>query len=457
MLTTQKQSHAIGNGWTPDTWRSRTALHQPVYLCPTDHRVALQTLALRPALVEADKVLQLKALIARAQEGQGFILQGGDCAESFDQCSRETATRQVKVLQQMAQILMQRLQTPVVCLARLAGQYAKPRSSDSETLGQQTLPVYRGDIVNASAFTAAKRQADPQRLLQAHTCSAATLGFVRALYESGVDELLKPAQWSTAWIDRLPEREAYLHTIQGVQHTSQFMAALAGNDTDRFVHRETYVSHEALLLDYEQALTRQVQGFDGWFNLCTHFPWIGKRTADLDGAHVEYCRGIRNPLGVKVGADVSPDALLALIDRLNPHNEPGRLTLIHRMGADHLRTQLPALLDAVRHSGAKVLWLCDPMHGNTETLRCGTKTRRFERILAEIEAAFSVHREQGTRLGGLHLELTGEDVTECLGGARDLRAEDLGRRYLSKVDPRLNYEQSLELALRVAHLDHPRH
>lgn len=452
MLTTQMPSHATDNGWTPDTWRSRIALHQPAYLCPTDHRLALQALAQRPALVEAYKVQQLKALIARAQDGQGFVLQGGDCAESFDQCSWETATHQVKVLQQMAQILMQRQQTPVICLARLAGQYAKPRSSDSETLGQQTLPVYRGDIVNASAFTAQERQADPQRLLQAHTCSAATLGFVRALYESGVDELLKPARWPTAWIDLLPEREAYSRTIRSVQHTTQLMSALAGDDSDRFVHRETYVSHEALLLDYEQAFTRRVPGFDGWLNLSTHFPWIGKRTADLEGADVEYCRGIRNPLGVKVGADVSPDALLALIERLNPHNEPGRLTLIHRMGAGQLRQTLPPLLNAVTRSDANVLWLCDPMHGNTETLACGTKTRRFEQIMLEIEAAFSVHREHGTRLGGLHLELTGDNVTECLGGARNLQPDDLSRRYLSKVDPRLNHEQAIELALRVAHM-----
>lgn len=454
MLTTHKHFQANATGWTPDTWRSRTALHQPVYPCPTELQHTLQRLAQRPALVSAGKILQLKTLIAQAQDGQGFILQGGDCAESFDHCSRETTASQVKVLQQMTQVLMQRLQMPVICLARLAGQYAKPRSSDSETLGQETLPVYRGDIVNGSTFSPQERRADPQRLLQAYSCCASTLGFVRALYETGIDDLLKPAHWSTAWIDTHPEKAAFHRTIQGVQHTAQFMAALAGSDTDRFLHRETFVSHEALLLDYEHALTRQEPGFDGWFNLSTHFPWIGKRTADLEGAHVEYCRGIRNPLGVKVGAEVSPDALLALIERLNPHNEPGRLTLIHRMGADQLRKALPPLLNAVTRSGAKVLWLCDPMHGNTETLACGTKTRRFEQIMGEIEVAFSVHREHGTRLGGLHLELTGEHVTECLGGARDLQPEDLSRRYLSKVDPRLNYEQALELALRVAHLTH---
>lgn len=454
MLTTHKHIHATVTGWTPETWRSCTALHQPTYPCPTEHRQALQTLARRPSLVCADKILQLKVLIAQAQDGERFILQGGDCAESFDQCSSKAVTQQIKVLQQMAQILMQRLHMPVVCLGRLAGQYAKPRSSGSETQGQKTLPVYRGDIVNGSAFTHEERRADPQRLLQAHAHCASTLGFVRALYETGVDDLLKPAHWATEWINALPEREDFHRTVQDVQHSSHFMASLAGSDADKFLHRETFFSHEALLLDYEHGLTRQVPGFDGWFNLSTHFPWIGKRTAELDGAHVEYCRGIRNPLGVKVGAEVTPEALLALINRLNPHNEPGRLTLIHRMGAEHLREKLPALLNAVHRSGAKVLWLCDPMHGNTETLACGTKTRRFEQIMTEIEEAFSVHREHGTRLGGLHLELTGDDVTECLGGARNLQPDDLSRRYLSKVDPRLNYEQSLELALRVAHLEH---
>lgn len=452
MLTTHPHFQAMATDWTPDTWRSRPAFHQPTYPCPAELQHTLHALAQRPALVNADKILQLRHLIAQAQNGHGFILQGGDCAESFEHCSKDATASQLKVLQQMTQVLMQGLQTPVICLARLAGQYAKPRSSERETLGQQTLPVYRGDIVNDSAFTPHARRADPKRLLQAHACGAATLGFVRALYETGIDELLKPPHWPTAWIDALPEREAFQRTLQGVQHTTHFMTSLAGSDADRFLHRETFVSHEALLLDYEHALTRQAPGVDGWFNLSTHFPWIDKRTAELEGAHVEYCRGIRNPLGVKVGPDVSPDALLALMDRLNPRNEPGRLTLIHRMGADQLRETLPALLNAVTRSGSNVLWLCDPMHGNTETLTCGTKTRRFEQIMREIEAAFSVHREHGTRLGGLHLELTGNDVTECLGGARNLQPEDLSRRYLSKVDPRLNHEQALELALRVAHL-----
>lgn len=453
MLFTQKNPNTPVSDWTPESWRSRPALHQPTYACSQEHRQALHVLARSPALVSANKVLQLKALIAQAQDGKRFILQGGDCAESFAQCTSEAVASQLKVLQQMSQVLMHRLQMPVVCMGRLAGQYAKPRSCDTETLGADSLPVYRGDIVNDCEFEHEARRADPGRLLKAHAHSASTLGFLRALYETGIGELLMPKNWAMKWADHLPERDTYLHTVQGVHHALHFMNTLAGSDTDNFLHRDIFTSHEALLLDYEHGLTRQVPGFEGWFDLSTHFPWIGKRTADLEGAHVEFCRGIRNPLGVKVGSDLSADELTALIERLNPDNEPGRLTLIHRLGARDLREKLPALLKAVRRAGANVLWLCDPMHGNTETLACGTKTRRFELIMAEIEAAFLVHSDHGTRLGGLHLELTGDDVSECLGGARDLQPEDLSRRYLSKVDPRLNYEQALELALRVAHLD----
>jgi 3-deoxy-7-phosphoheptulonate synthase len=339
------------------------------------------------------------------------------------------------------------LKLPVVRLGRFAGQYAKPRSTDTETRDGVTLPSYRGDLVNGADFTAAQRAPDPQRLIEGHSKSALTMNFVRSLIDGGFADLHHPEYWDLAWVEHSPLQDEYRQMVEAIGDSVRFMETLAGEEIGNFSRVDFYTSHEALLLHYEQAQTRQVPRHWGWFNLSTHFPWIGMRTAALDGAHVEYCRGIRNPIGLKVGPGVKPDLLLRLVAALNPDNEPGRLTLIHRMGAAKIESELPQLLDAVQREGSSVLWCCDPMHGNGETLSNGVKTRRFENIRGELDLAFDIHAARGTRLGGVHLELTGENVTECLGGARDLTETDLTRAYKSTVDPRLNYEQSLELAM----------
>ncbi|WDY55579.1 3-deoxy-7-phosphoheptulonate synthase class II [Pseudomonas sp. PSKL.D1] len=435
--------------WAPDSWRSWPALQQPAYQNPQALALVLDALALQPALVTAERTLHLKAMLAEAQQGKRFVLQLGDCAERFDHNDLPQTRRQIALLQQMSQVLMHGLQLPVVQVARLAGQYAKPRSSDMETHDGVALPVYRGDSVNSPAFTAEARRADPQRLLDAHAHSALTLKHLHALQMAGVDQLLHGEHWSLRWLDLAQGRDRLQALLTEVQGTLRFMRTLAGSQPGAFLHREVYISHEALLLGYEQALTRQDE--DGrWFNLATHLPWIGLRTAQPEGAHVEYLRGLANPVAVKVGADATPSQLNALVERLNPDNEPGRLTLIHRMGAHLLHERLGPLIEALQAQGAQVLWLCDPMHGNTRTLPCGTKTRLFNDILGEIADAFTVHARHGSWLGGLHLEASGDDVTECLGGAAGLQPADLGKHYLSQVDPRLNRDQALELALRIS-------
>jgi 3-deoxy-7-phosphoheptulonate synthase len=309
-----------------------------------------------------------------------------------------------------------------------------------------SLPCFRGDMVNGPGFAAETRRADPQRLLQGHAHSALTLNFVRALVDGGFADMRHPENWDLAWVEHAPLAAEYRRMVAGIGDSLRFMETLVG-PVDALSRGDFFTSHEALLLHYEQALTRQVPRQAGWFNLSTHFPWIGMRTAALDGAHVEYCRGIRNPVAVKVGPSTTPDALLRLIDVLNPDDEPGRLSLIHRMGNSQIAAKLPPLLQRVAREGRRVLWVADPMHGNTETTSNGYKTRRFDTIRGELEQAFDIHAAAGTKLGGVHLELTGEGVTECLGGARAIHEADLGHAYKSMVDPRLNYQQSLELAM----------
>jgi 3-deoxy-7-phosphoheptulonate synthase len=434
-------------GWSPGSWQQRPAVQQPTYADQSALDDALRTVATLPPLVTSMEILGLKRQLADCAEGRRFLLQGGDCAESFGDCDSGTISNRLKVLLQMSVVLIHGLRLPVVRVGRFAGQYAKPRSVDAESRDGVTLPSYRGDIVNGAEFEAAARQADPQRLVRAHMLSAMTMNFVRALMDGGFADLHHPEYWDLAWVEHSPLAREYKAMVNSIGEAVRFMETLAGQQLGSFSRVDFFTSHEALLLHYEQAVTRQVPRQWGWFNLSTHFPWIGMRTAQLDGAHLEYCRGIRNPIGVKIGPTVKPDQLLPVIDSLNPANEPGRLTLIHRMGATRIEDALPPLLDAVRREGRNVLWICDPMHGNTESLDNGVKTRRFANIAAELERAFDVHAAAGTRLGGAHLELTGENVTECLGGARDLTPEDLARAYKSTVDPRLNYEQSLELAM----------
>ena len=435
--------------WTPASWQHRPLAQQPIYADRAELDHTLAQLSELPPLVTSWEILALKQLLADAADGRRFLLQGGDCAESFDDCSSPLISNRLKVMLQMSLVLVHGLKLPVVRVGRFAGQYAKPRSTDTETRDGVSLPSYRGDLVNGAAFTAQARRADPQRLIGAHARSAMTMNFVRALIDGGFADLHHPEYWDLGWVDHSPLHDEYRQMVESIGNSLRFMETLAGEPIGSYQRVDFYTSHEALVLHYEQALTRQVPRQWGWFNMSTHFPWIGMRTAALDGAHVEYFRGIRNPIAVKIGPSVTPDQLLRLVDVLDPDRDPGRLTLIHRMGAGKIESALPPLLSAVKSAGRKPLWVCDPMHGNTETLGNGIKTRRFENIRSELDSAFDVHGAIGTRLGGVHLELTGENVTECLGGARDLVEADLARAYKSQVDPRLNYEQSLELAMRI--------
>jgi 3-deoxy-7-phosphoheptulonate synthase len=438
---------SVPDGWAPDSWRRRVVLQQPAY--PDDDALAgvQRELAALPPLVTSWEILALKRQVAEAQEGRRFLLQGGDCAESFADCESGLISNRLKVLLQMSLVLVHGLRLPVVRVGRFAGQYAKPRSADTETRGGVTLPSYRGDFINAPEFTVEARTPDPRRMVKGHARSAMTMNFVRALIDGGFADLHHPEYWNLDWVSHSPLADEYGRMVAAVGDAVRFMETLSGEAVHNLNRADFYTSHEALLLPYEQALTRQVPRQFGWFNLGTHFPWIGMRTAALDGAHVEYFRGIRNPIAVKVGPSVAADALLRLADALNPDNEPGRLTFIQRLGAGNVEARLPALVEAVRREGKRVLWVCDPMHGNTESTSNGFKTRRFDNIRTELERSFDVHAAFGSRLGGVHLELTGENVTECLGGARELTEADLERAYTSTVDPRLNYEQSLEIAM----------
>jgi 3-deoxy-7-phosphoheptulonate synthase len=450
-MATVDRPHAVAlaEGWSPASWRERPASQLPAYPDAAALAQAMDELRALPPLVTSWEILALKQQVAEAQEGRRFLLQAGDCAESFAECSSGVISNRLKVLLQMSLVLVHGLRLPVVRVGRFAGQYAKPRSTDTETRDGVSLPSYRGDIVNAPDFTAEARAPDPRRMIKAHARSAMTMNFVRALIDGGFADLHHPEYWNLDWVGHSPLAEEYRRMVSGIGDAVRFMETLSGSEVHNLNRVDFYTSHEALLLPYEEAQTRQVPRQWGWFNLGTHFPWIGMRTAALDGAHAEYFRGIRNPVAVKVGPSATPDALLRLIDLLNPGDEAGRLTLIHRMGAGQVADRLPALLDAVRREGRRVLWVCDPMHGNTETSSNGYKTRRFANIRSELEQSFDLHAAAGTRLGGVHLELTGEDVTECTGGARDLTDADLARAYRSNVDPRLNYEQGLEIAMLV--------
>jgi 3-deoxy-7-phosphoheptulonate synthase len=438
--------------WRPDSWQQKPAVQQPHYPDARALASAVESLRLLPPLVTSWEVEALRRQLAEAEDGRRFVLQGGDCAESFADCRPEIITNRLKVLLQMSLVLVHGMRTRVTRIGRFAGQYAKPRSADMETKNGVTLPAYRGDLVNAPEFTAAARTPDPQRLIEGHMRSAMTINFVRGLIDGGFADLHHPEYWDLAWVQHSPLAAEYQARVDAIGESLRFMERLAGTDLHEFNRIDFHTSHEALLLWAEQAQTRQVPRKTGWYNLSTHFPWIGMRTADLAGAHVEYCRGIVNPIGVKIGPSITEDWLLGLCDALNPANETGRLVLIHRMGAGKIADHLPRLIESVAKAGRRALWICDPMHGNTQTTASGIKTRRFDDILSEVSQAFAIHSACGSRLGGVHLELTGEDVTECLGGARDLSEKDLERAYRSQVDPRLNYEQALELALKMAAL-----
>ena len=437
-------------GWTPTSWQERPASQQVSYRDTSALERVVAEMRQLPPLVTSWEVEALRNELARAARGEAFLLQGGDCAESFDDCRSEPIAAKLKILLQMSLVLVHGTRMPVIRIGRIAGQYAKPRSTDNETRDGVTLPAYRGDIINRDPFTAADREPDPVLMLRAYERAALTLNFIRALTEGGFADLHHPEYWDVSFAKGTPNAEQYEKIVGSIRESLDFVSAITGIQNEVLRRVDIYTSHEALALPYEQAQTRRVPRRAGHYNLSTHFPWIGMRTAQLEGAHVEFFRGIRNPIGIKVGPAMTIEWLVGLLDVLDPHHEPGRITLIHRMGADKVQTKLPPLVEAVRAAGRSVLWVCDPMHGNTETLPQGIKTRRFEKIVDELEQSFELHRRLGSRLGGVHVELTGEDVTECIGGARGLAEIDLERAYKSRVDPRLNYEQALEMAMRIS-------
>jgi 3-deoxy-7-phosphoheptulonate synthase len=438
--------------WTPDSWQRLPALQQPAYRDAARLSEVLAELARLPPIVVSWEIDQLKDELAAAQRGERFLLQGGDCAESFADCDSDTIARKLKILLQMSVVLLHGLKKPVIRVGRIAGQFAKPRSADTETRDGVTLPSYRGDLVNRSAFSAKDREPDPELLLRGYERAALTLNFVRALVDGGFADMHHPEYWDLGFLQHAKLRDAYRLIIDSISDSLDFYAAISGTPVHEASQARFYASHEGLHLHYEQAQTRYLKRRQRWYNLSTHMPWIGLRTARPGGAHVEYFRGIANPVGVKVGEGIDAAALGSLVRTLNPDDEPGRLTLIHRFGASRIEPALPPLIRAVRETGRRVLWICDPMHGNTETTPQGVRTRRFENILAEAEAAFRIHEAEGSILGGVHFELTGDDVTECTGGARGLGDADLARAYHTTVDPRLNYEQALELAMLIGRL-----
>lgn len=445
-----EEAAQVQEDWSPNSWRQKP-LEQPIdYPDSTKLRSTLAHLASLPPLVTSWEVETLRRQLAEAARGDRFLLQGGDCSESFDECEAAIIARKLKIILQMSVILMYGCKRRVILVGRYAGQYAKPRTSLTETHAGKTLPSYRGDTVNRIGFTEADRTPDPELLLRGYHYSALTLNFIRSLMQGGFADLHHTEYWDLGFVRHSPQADEYRSMVERIADAIRFMESCATVSAGDLNRVDFFTSHEGLNLWYEQAQTLQVPRRQGWYNLSTHFPWIGDRTRGLDGAHVEYFRGIRNPIGVKVGPTMDPDELVALTDILNPDNAPGRLTLIHRLGAGRIAEHLPPLLEAVKKAEKQVLWCCDPMHGNMIVTGNGVKTRRFEDILSELEQAFAVHHASNSILGGVHFELTGEDVTECTGGARGLTEADLTRAYKSHVDPRLNYEQAMEMALRVA-------
>jgi len=433
-----------------DSFLSCEAKQQPIWPDADALRRVTDRLREVPPLVFAGEADVLREQLAAAGRGEAFVLQGGDCAEVFSEATADRIRNKIKTILQMAVVLTYGASTPIIKIGRMAGQYAKPRSSNDETRDGVTLPAYRGDIVNSFAFTPESRIPNPERLLDAYHVSASTLNLIRAFTTGGFADLRRVHSWNKGFAAN-PAYAKYERTAAEIDRAVRFMAA-AGGDFDALKTVELFSSHEALLLDYERALTR-IDSLSGLAYDCSaHFLWIGERTRDLDGAHVEFMSKIHNPIGVKLGPTTKPDDALALAERLNPDNIPGRLTFVVRMGADKVRDLLPSLVEAVRDAGVVVTWMTDPMHGNTFTSESGYKTRKFDTVLDEVAGFFEVHRAAGTVPGGIHVELTGDDVTEVMGGTEEIDDEGLARRYETKVDPRLNHQQSLEMAFKVSEL-----
>ena len=442
------------DAWSPSSWRGFTAAQQPQWPDLAAVDAVLDQISAQPPLVFAGEARDLTSYLGEVAEGNAFLLQAGDCAESFDSFSADGIRDRLKVILQMAVVLTYSAGLPVVKVGRIAGQFAKPRSSDTETVDGVELPSFRGHIVNDPVFEGGARSPQPERLLQAYQQSASTLNLVRAFTKGGFANMAQVQSWNQEFLAASPEGKRYQQLADGIEGALRFMGA-CGIDTthdQRLDGVDFYTSHEALLLGYEQALTRKDSLTDEWYDCSAHMVWIGERTRQLDGAHVEFMRGIKNPIGCKIGPTATPEDVKGLCEALNPDQIPGRLTLITRMGADKVREGLPPLLEAVKASGHPVVWQCDPMHGNTFTSETGRKTRHFDDICREVEGFFSAHDDAGTWAGGIHVELTGEDVTECLGGGDDLGHQDLDKRYETICDPRLNGRQSLDLAFRVAEL-----
>ena len=436
--------------WSPESWRQKPALQQPEYPDPAALDRVLADLRLLPPLVTSWEIVLLRQQLAEAVAGKRFVLQAGDCAERFSTCTPNRITNMLKVLLQASLVLVVGARKPVIRIGRFAGQYAKPRSTNEETRDGVSLPSFRGDNINRPEFTPEARIPDPQLLLRGYERAAMTLNFVRALVKGGFADLHHPEYFDLDWVQHSPLADDYHRMAQTIGDSLGFMENVLGvraGDTDRI---DFFTAHEALHLGSESAQTRQVPRRPGYFNLTTHFPWVGLRTNDPDGAHIEYLRGIENPIGIKVGQESGSDQVKRWIDTLDPRREPGRLTLIHRFGVKKIADALPKLIDAVRAVGGQAVWICDPMHGNTHSTSTGVKTRKFEDIYREVEQAFDIHASMGQTLGGVHIEVTGENVTECIGGSAGLNEADLSRAYESEVDPRLNYDQTLELTFLIA-------
>lgn len=438
--------------WSPESWRTKPIRQVPAYPDAAQLAAVEEKLRSYPPLVFAGEARRLKEQLGKVSEGKAFLLQGGDCAESFAEFHPDNIRDTFRVLLQMAVVLTFGAAQPVVKVGRLAGQFAKPRSDDNETRDGVTLPSYRGDVVNGIEFTPEARIPDPNRLVQAYNQSAATLNLIRAFAQGGYADLHRVHRWTLGFVNRSQTGERFQALADRISECLDFMEAcgLTSETTPQIRETDVFTSHEALLLGFEQSMTRIDSLTGEWYDTSAHMLWIGDRTRQLDGAHVEYMRGIKNPIGMKVGPTMEHDDLIRLIDRLNPGNEAGRLTLIARMGSDKIGAHLPGLVRLVEREGRNVVWSSDPMHGNTHKTPNGYKTRHFDRVRSEVESFFDIHRAEGTHAGGVHFELTGQDVTECTGGAQAIMDEDLGARYHTHCDPRLNGEQAIELAFLTA-------
>lgn len=438
--------------WTPNSWRNVPVVQQPEYSDLSELQRAEAKLCRMPPLVFAGEINQLRSELAQVAEGKAFLLQGGDCAESFKEFSADKIRDTFKVLMQMAAVMTFSASCPVVKVGRIAGQYAKPRSSAVETVDGTELPSYRGDIVNGIDFTEAERQADPKRLLTAYNQATATLNLLRAFSQGGFADLRRVHIWNLNFVTNSPLGEKYQHLADQIDQTVRFMEAcgITSDNTPQLRETTLYTSHEALLLGYEEALTRQDSLSGRWYDCSAHMLWIGDRTRQVDHAHVEFLRGVNNPIGIKIGPSTKVDDIKRLLEILNPDNHAGRITLIARMGADYITKYLPPLVQAVKQLGQKVVWSSDPMHGNTIKVSNGYKTRSVTAILKEMQGFFEVHKAEGTHAGGVHFEMTGQNVTECIGGAYRISESELADRYHTHCDPRLNGEQALELAFLIA-------